>query len=130
LDTAVPQHERRRILVVDDDAASLDAVCELLTMSGHIPEKAADPQVALEALRLKAFDILLTDLALPGISGIELARSAVELSPDIKIIFASGNAMSERNDLGFEWTALHKPFPADALLSAIQATSGNRDKNR
>ncbi|MDE1184719.1 PAS domain S-box protein [Paraburkholderia sp.] len=113
--------QARRVLVVEDDAASLEAVSELLTMMGHTPVKAATPVAALESLRSQTFDVLLTDVMLPGMSGIDLARHAVDIQHDVKVIFASGNTVSDRGDLGFAWTALRKPYPADALIAAIQA---------
>jgi PAS domain S-box-containing protein len=121
---AVSPLERRRILVVDDDTDSLEAVCELLTMLGHTPVRADNPHLALETLRAQPFDILLTDLALPGMSGKELARRALNLNTEIGVIFASGNTLAEDEKLGFEWTALHKPFDTDQLLDAIQKASG------
>jgi DNA-binding response OmpR family regulator len=62
----------------------------------------------------------MTDVMLPDISGIELARRALELRPGIKVIFASGNPISNDDALGFEWTALCKPFSADELFAAIR----------
>jgi len=127
---AVSPLERRRILVVDDDTDSLEAVCELLTMLGHTPVRADNPHLALETLRTQPFDILLTDLALPGMSGKELARRALNLNTEIGVIFASGNTLAEDEKLGFEWTALHKPFDTDQLLDAIQKASGRSSPER
>jgi CheY-like chemotaxis protein len=122
VDPAVARDAPREVLVVDDDSASLDAVCELLTMAGYLPDRAGDAQAALKSLQARPFDVLITDVALPDISGVELARQATTLHPGINIIFASGNAMSEREDFGFRWTALRKPFSTDALLAAIRST--------
>ncbi|ALK34319.1 PAS domain S-box protein [Burkholderia plantarii] len=109
-----------RVLVVDDDVDSLEAVGLLLTMCGHEPVKVADPDAALEALRAQPFDVLLTDLTLPRMHGMDLAREAVRLCPGIGVIFASGHAVSKDEDPGFPWTALRKPFDADQLFSAVQ----------
>lgn len=127
---AAPLHERRRILVVDDDADSLEAVCELLTIHGHTPTRADDPQAALDMLQQQSFDVLLTDLALPGVSGTELARRAVRLRAGIGVIFASGNTISKDEAAGFEWTALRKPFDAAQLLDAIQKASRHASREQ
>jgi PAS domain S-box-containing protein len=115
---------QKRILVVEDDADSRDAVCELLAMFGHEADRAGDAHAALEVLRTQSFDILLTDLTLPGMSGTELAQRAVQLSADIGVIFASGNPVPADENLGFHWVALRKPFDADQLLDAIRKASG------
>ncbi|WP_242468376.1 response regulator [Burkholderia plantarii] len=52
-------------------------------MCGHEPVKVADPGAALEALRAQPFDVLLTDLTLPQMYGMDLAREAVRLCPGI-----------------------------------------------
>src|SRR6202012_3247706 len=127
-DTAVTREAHREVLVVDDDSASVDAVCELLTMAGDSPGRAGDSQEAFESLQARPFDVLITDVALPDISGVELARQVATLHPHIAIVFASGNAMSERDDLGFRWTALRKPFSTDALLAAICSAGERRDR--
>jgi CheY-like chemotaxis protein len=61
------------ILVVEDDSASLDAVCEILRMLGHEAAKATDATHAMERLRAERFDGLMTDLNLHGACVVELA---------------------------------------------------------
>ncbi|CAN7780823.1 PAS domain S-box protein [Caballeronia sp. LjRoot34] len=117
---ATPLH----VLVVEDDAASLDAVCEILQMLGHEAVKAADAARAMEHLRSERFDVLLTDLNLPGTSGIELARQAVAADPDLHVVFASGDELPD--DLLFEFPSktLRKPYAIDELNDALGAIRG------
>jgi len=115
-----------RILIVEDDAASLDAVCELLMTMGFTAQRAANAQTALEALSAETFDVLLTDVLLPGISGIELARRAVSMWPDLLVIFASGKDISESEQLEFAWSALRKPYTAEQLRAAVQGSHCQR----
>jgi CheY-like chemotaxis protein len=119
-------HDRLRILVVEDDAASLDAACELLAMMGFTAQRAENAQTALATLAAETFDVLLTDVSLPGMSGIELARQAVTMRPDLGVIFASGNEIRESEKLEFAWSALRKPYTADQLRTEIEGTYRQR----
>jgi YesN/AraC family two-component response regulator len=69
--------------------------------------------MAEEALALpdaSRFDVLLTDISLPGMSGIELARTMLAQLPHIRIVFASGYGKIEAEKLGFEAAFLPKPY--------------------
>jgi PAS domain S-box-containing protein len=109
-----------RILVVEDDAASLDATCELLTLIGMSPRRADSATVALSVLEAHDFDILFTDIVMPDLSGTELARRAVGIRPGLRVIFASGNPVPVHERFEFEWSALRKPFTLDQLRVALQ----------
>jgi len=109
-----------RILVVDDDVASLDATCELLMLIGMCPQPAASGTQALNKLDGHDFDVLFTDVVMPDMSGTELAPRASAIRPQLRIIFASGNAVPEDEAFGFEWSALRKPFTLDQLRAALQ----------
>jgi PleD family two-component response regulator len=76
-----------RVLVVDDDAASLDATCELLALIGMRPQRAASGARALHALATNDFDVLFTDVVMPDMSGTELARRAFAIRPELRINF-------------------------------------------
>jgi PAS domain S-box-containing protein len=109
-----------RILVVDDDVASLDATCELMMLIGMRPQRAASAVQALDALGRDHIDVLFTDIVMPDMSGTELARRAFAIRPKLRIIFASGNAVSDHEELEFEWSALRKPFTLDQLRAVLQ----------
>ena len=64
-------------------------------------------------------DVLLTDIVLPGRSGIELARMALERYPDIRIVFASGGEAPSPEEVGFACASLRKPFGAEQLHALI-----------
>ncbi|NKJ49832.1 hybrid sensor histidine kinase/response regulator [Burkholderia sp. SG-MS1] len=118
--------EDLRILVVEDDVASLDATCELLALIGTSPQRAENGEAALEALKAGVFDVLMTDITMPGMSGIDLARRAVSMRPDLDVIFASGNAVAVDEQFGFRWKALRKPYTLDELRAAVQFTGNSR----
>lgn len=109
-----------RVLVVEDDPASVDAVCEVLQVLGHDSAKAANAKQAMERLRTDRFNVLLTDLNLPGDSGIELAQQAVAAYPRLHVVFASGDELPNALPVGFPWKRLRKPYAIDELRSALQ----------
>ncbi|MGY6156306.1 response regulator [Paraburkholderia graminis] len=114
------------ILVVDDDVASLDATCELLMLIGMRPQPAASAAQALNALGGNDFDVLFTHVVMPDMSGTELARRASAIRPELRIVFASGNAVPHDEALGFEWSAVRKPFTLDQLRVALQPADGRQ----
>ena len=111
----------RSILIVDDDSASREAVSELLIDMGYQVHQAANAEDAVQILTAIEPAVLLTDIALPGMSGIELARVARERQATIRIVFASGWEAPSRAQLGFDFAALRKPFTAEQLHALIAA---------
>jgi CheY-like chemotaxis protein len=112
-----------RVLVVEDDEPTRAAVGELLLMLGHRPTVAASAQAALDAVANTPFGALLTDVKLPDMSGIDLARRVVELHRDITVIFASGDSIADEEASDFPWQALRKPYTLDDLRVALRKAS-------
>ena len=123
-DAIPPPARPLHVLVVEDDAASLDAVCEILQMLGHDAAKAANAVQAMESLHAERFDVLLTDLNLPGTSGIELARQAVAAKPELHVVIASGDELSDDPLFEFPYKRLRKPYAVDELNDALRAIRG------
>ncbi|WP_053572343.1 hybrid sensor histidine kinase/response regulator [Caballeronia cordobensis] len=116
------------ILVVDDDDSSREAVSELLTSMGYDVRQAADADAGMRALTTAKFDVLLTDIVLPGRSGIELARAAIKRDPSIRIVFASGRDAPTPEEAGFDCASLRKPFTIEQLHTLIVAMHGSAKK--
>ncbi|MFC0403072.1 PAS domain S-box protein [Paraburkholderia rhizosphaerae] len=108
-----------RVLVVDDDAGSADAVGALLEMLGHRPVLHRSAERADDALGVQEFDVLLTDISLPGMSGIDFAIKAVREHPHIRVVFSSGADAPPARQLPFSWRALRKPYTAEDLRRAL-----------
>jgi CheY-like chemotaxis protein len=107
------------VLVVDDDMGSLDAVAEILRLLGHEPHKSPDAKQALDALANTPFDVLLTDVRLPDMSGIVLARRALQANGKLRVIFASGEPIKISESLPCDYRAIHKPFSVDDLKKSL-----------
>ena len=78
------------VLLVEDDSAVRDYVVQLLREKGIAALVAADAMAALQILARHQVDVLFTDIVMPGMSGLNLAKEAKRLRPAIKILFSTG----------------------------------------
>lgn len=114
-----------RILVVEDNADARYLVCETLRALGHEVLAAASAEAALPQLGQHEIDVLFSDVSLPGMSGVDLARQALRQQPRLQLLFASGYGDTLTRHLDFPATALQKPYDIDQLQQAL-ATIGGR----
>ena len=112
-----------QLLLVEDDALIRDTSAELLTGQAHVVAEAGSAEAALELLDRRGFDVLVTDLGLPGLDGIALARLAVERQPGIGLVFATGeDGIGDRaGGLLDRAVLLRKPYDEQALVRAVEA---------
>jgi CheY-like chemotaxis protein len=108
-----------RILVVEDNVDSQYLVCEMLRAFGHEADGVGHPNDALTRLAAGRYDVLFTDVSLPGMSGVELARQAVTQAPDMRVIFASGYGDTLLRHVEFPYLSLQKPYELDQLQQAL-----------
>ncbi|MES2299186.1 MAG: response regulator [Pseudomonadota bacterium] len=112
-----------RVLVVEDNPDAQYLLCEMLCALGHASEGVASGEQALAILAHKSFDVLFTDVSLPGISGIELARRALRVQPGLQIVFASGYGELTQEQAGIPCTTLKKPYELEQLQAALAAVA-------
>lgn len=115
------------VLVVDDESAIADTLTEILCRSGYAAMAAYDGTDALETALLTPPELLITDVVLPGMSGIELAITVKRIFPDCKILLFSGQAatsdlLANAKNAGHNFILLSKPIHPRELLSRVQAT--------
>jgi CheY-like chemotaxis protein len=108
-----------RLLVVEDNEDLRLLVCELLETFGHVVVAAANGETAVRWVEAGAFDVLLTDVNLPGMSGIDLARRVLSARPETHVIFASGYGTSLTANVDFPSHALAKPYEIDDLQALL-----------
>ena len=108
-----------RILVVEDNLDSQYLVCEMLKAFGHEADGVAHPDDALALLAKQRYHVLFSDVSLPGMSGVDLARQALGDNPALKVIFASGYGDSLLRHLEFPYLSLQKPYELDELQDAL-----------
>jgi CheY-like chemotaxis protein len=110
-----------RVLVVEDNLDSQYLVCEMLQAFGHQAEGVGDGEAALLMLAGQPCQVLFSDVSLPGISGVELARRALALHPSLHIVFASGYGDDLLRHVDFAHTSLLKPYDMDTLQRTLEA---------
>lgn len=108
-----------RILVVEDNLDSQFLVCEMLRAFGHDNDGVAHGEEALDLLAGGRYNVLFTDVSLPGISGVELARRALDADPRLKVIFASGYGDALLRQVEFPHLSLQKPYEIEQLQEAL-----------
>ena len=115
--------ERTRILVVDDDPLTLRYVRDALAAAGYAPLVTGDPQEVSDLIEREKPRLVLLDLMLPGVDGIELMGSVPELA-DLPVIFISGYGRDETIARALEMGAadyIVKPFSPTELTARVQA---------
>jgi two-component system response regulator HydG len=112
-----------RVLVVDDDPDIGQFIATVLADDGFDAVVAADGNRAIELLAGEPFNVLVTDVRMPGLDGIQLAARARELSPGIRIVFMSGYTAEHYIDLSRE-DLIEKPFRPQELLACMRRILG------
>ncbi len=115
------------MLVVDDDAALRAMTVEMLVAAGYRATPAQSPQLALQMLEDVQFDLVFTDLAMPGVTGWEIAAHAARMRPGMPVVLVTGWGQTiTAEDCAMHGTVsvLPKPFTLSQLRVAVeQATS-------
>src|SRR5574339_830359 len=119
----------KHLLIVDDETALREAVAERLTDHGFVVEQADSGEAALRRLSDFAFDVLVTDLRLPGIDGRQVLDAAIERYPDIVAIVITGyGTVKDAVDAIKQGAAdfITTPFQFDALLHVLNSALEQR----
>jgi DNA-binding NtrC family response regulator len=119
----------KHLLLVEDEAALREVVAEQLSGRGYLVVQAATGEAALAQLADFAFDVIITDLRLPGIDGAAVVDAAVERYPDIVAIVVTGyGTVKDAVEVikRGAWDFVSKPFQIDELLHALDAALEQR----
>ena len=118
-----------RILIAEDEPAIADAVAYALRAEGFEVDAVTDGEAALEAVRRNGYDVLVLDLMLPGVSGIEVCRR-LRAESAIPILMLTARTAEVDRVLGLEVGAddyVAKPFSMPELVSRVRAILRRRD---
>ncbi|WP_179953957.1 response regulator [Denitrobaculum tricleocarpae] len=125
-DAAVPDAARRKILLVDDNRTNRSVISRVLENAGHVVETAEDGDDALDRLDAEAFDIVLTDINMPGTSGLDLTKMYRVLNtgePHMPIVALTADATEQAKqdcrEAGMDGY-LTKPVEAQQLLALVR----------
>jgi CheY-like chemotaxis protein len=115
-----------RVLVVDDETAIVDAICEFLDLQNIATDKASDGQEALKLLGGNRYDAIISDIRMPGIDGPQLYEKAVAMDPAYgsRFLFMSGDLVRDSTQ-GFvssqNCPCLAKPFALQVLYQNLES---------
>lgn len=119
-----------RILVVDDDRDVRQTLVRILTAAGHEVTPAEDGGVGLAAYRARPADLVITDMYMPAVDGVEVVARLVSEFPEARVIVMSGGGQMAKGDvlemarrLGAR-RALPKPIERADLLAAVNEILG------
>ena len=118
-----------RILLAEDDGSTRSMVARALAGDGHTVTEAEDGQAALAALLADpgAVDVLVTDVEMPGIDGIELAQRGLAAKPGLKVLLITGHAggLSRAEGLAAPGVrSLSKPATLEKVRTEVKALLG------
>src|SRR5829696_4384612 len=119
----------KHLLIVEDEAPLREAIAEQLTDRGYRVEQAESGEAAIAKLADFAFDIIITDLRLPGIDGSAVVESAVERYPHIIAIVVTGYGTVKDAVEAIKrgaWDFVNKPFQIDELLHVLDSALEQR----
>jgi two-component system cell cycle response regulator CpdR len=112
-----------RILLAEDDQSMREFLTRALECSGHEVTAVPDGLSALDAVSERAYELLIADIVMPGIDGIEVSRQASKVNVDLKVLFITGFvavAMNAREEMG-DTKVLSKPFRLRDLVAHVDA---------
>jgi signal transduction histidine kinase len=111
-----------RLLIVDDEAPQLRALCDTLQLEGYVTDGFGSPQQALGRLQPGDYDLLMTDLKMPGMDGIELIAAARAIDPALGAVVMTGHGTIDTAVEAMKAGALDyilKPFKLNAILPVL-----------
>ncbi len=111
-----------RVLLAEDDNSVRHFLARSLELAGHEVLAFADGEDAVPALKADAFDILISDIVMPRMGGLELAMKAQEISPGVPVIYITGfSAVSVEEPLAGAGISqlISKPFHLNSLVEAV-----------
>ena len=112
------------ILIVDDSALSRRITRRALEGAGHAVSEAADGLAALEAYSLNRPDLVLLDVTMAGMNGLDVLRQLKAMDPDARVVMATADVQSSTrllSEAGGAAGFVTKPFDADQIVGAVQA---------
>jgi CheY-like chemotaxis protein len=115
-----------RVLVVDDESVIADSVAAILNRSGYAAISRYSGSEAIESIREHCPDIIVSDVVMPDLNGIQLAKAVRGLCPNVRIVLFSGNVdtaslLDDASLEGYFFEILPKPVHPLHLLKALKS---------
>lgn len=118
-----PEHEAARILVVDDEQVIREILSEFLSMEGYVVRSVESGERALSELRMRPYDMVISDLKMPGLTGIELLEKIGEEKLDVVTIIMTGfgtveTAIDAMRKGAYDY--ILKPFKVEPVMRVVE----------
>lgn len=116
-----------KILVVEDDKFFREAICDVLNKKNYTVQEAPSGKAAREILSVQDFDLVLTDIQMPGLTGLELLEWTLKVKPQIPFVIMTGFSMILETKSAYDLGAkgfISKPFKNSELLEIIEGILG------
>jgi CheY-like chemotaxis protein len=121
-----------RVLLVDDDANARRITRRMLERSGHVVAESENGLHGVAQFRAASFDLVVTDIVMPVMDGLEFIKTARQLAPSVKVVAMSGGGRTSSTDyletarLHGASATLHKPFTLTDLTDSIDQCFGGK----
>ena len=119
---AASNRKTYRLLIIDDESIVGKRLHQILTKMGYVVEAYVDPIQAMSAAEKEPFDIVVTDLKMQEMDGLEVLRRVKKLRPSTRVIIITGYAEMDTADSAFKegvFDFIPKPFRLDVIKEAI-----------
>lgn len=116
-----------RILIVDDNADVLSFMTDALQGRGYDLRSVQNSALAAVVLQEERFDLIVTDIVMPKVHGLEILERAKRQNPDVRVVFVTGHPHRDIMREGFEkgaYCVLEKPFSVDEFVNAVARALG------
>lgn len=119
---------RLNVLVVDDERLIADSLAWILNLRGFSARSVYSGSEAINHVLINPIDILVSDVVMDGLSGIEAAIEICKILPDCKVLLVSGNnrtadMLKDACELGYEFDILAKPVHPSEIIDRLKAMS-------
>ena len=115
----------KRVLVAEDDETIRTLICTILSEAGYNVYEACDGLEAIDSLKKRRYDVVLTDYHMPKMDGLELLDLAQAMWPDLPVVLATSDAMltgqTAQGLIEPAYSVLEKPFDRSDLLNTIRS---------
>ncbi len=121
---------RIKVLLVDDEASFTASMQKVLSRRGFEVKTASDGLSALPMIAGEEFDVVVLDIKMPGMDGIQVLKEIRRFSPDIPVILLTGHYSSNEEEANLKQGAyayLLKPYPIMDLVNLIMAAASNKN---
>ncbi|BAJ63209.1 MULTISPECIES: response regulator transcription factor [Anaerolinea] len=122
-----------RILIVDDEEVARLSLAEILKLEGYLIRTAASGEAAVDLLRRETFDVMILDLKMPGMGGMDVLRTIVDTLPDLKVIVLTAHGSMDTAIQALRYRVhdyLLKPATPAQIIKSIQGALEQRQREK